>query len=147
MQITSFVTKLLHTLRTCLPAGFQGSPDKPPALTNMRFYDRIHKTIDSGGVIVLIENNDLCMMRQFIERCVGERVQLFANKGRRKAVVKEGVIENSYPSIFTIRIENEFDSTRRLSYSYTDLLTKVVELVVCKDGQHAVQIASNASPT
>ena len=95
----------------------------------------------------MIENNDLCMMRQFIERCVGERVQLFANKGRRKAVVKEGVIENSYPSIFTIRIENEFDSTRRLSYSYTDLLTKVVELVVCKDGQHAVQIASNASPT
>lgn len=83
----------------------------------------------------MIENNDLCNMRQFIERCVGERVQLFANKGRRKAVVREGVIENSYPSIFTIRVENEFDSTRRLSFSYTDLLTKVVELVVCKEGQ------------
>ena len=93
----------------------------------------------------MIENNDLCMMRQFIERCVGERVQLFANKGRRKAVIKEGVIENSYPSIFTIRIENEFDSTRRLSFSYTDLLTKVVELVVCKDGQAAVQVASQGS--
>jgi len=84
---------------------------------------------------VLIENNDLCMMRQFIERCIGERVQLFANKGRRKAVIKEGVIENSYPNIFTIRIENEFDSIRTLSFSYTDLLTKVVELVVCKEEQ------------
>ena len=84
---------------------------------------------------MLIENNDLCMMRQFIERCIGERVQLFANKGRRKAVIKEGVIENSYPNIFTIRIENEFDSIRTLSFSYTDLLTKVVELVVCKEEQ------------
>jgi uncharacterized protein Veg len=87
----------------------------------------------------MIESRDLFVMRQFIERCVGERVRLFANKGRRKAVIKEGVIENSYPSIFTIRVENEFDSTRRLSFSYTDLLTKVVELVVCNDEQAAVQ--------
>ena len=80
-------------------------------------------------------------MRQFIERCIGERVTLFANKGRRKAVVKEGIIENSYPSIFTIRIENEFDSTRRLSFSYTDLLTKVIELVVCKEEPAMAQAA------
>ena len=85
------------------------------------------------GVIVMIESSDLYVTRQFIQRSVGERVTLFANKGRRKAVVKEGVIENSYPNIFTIRIENEFDSTRRLSFSYTDILTKVVELVVCKE--------------
>jgi uncharacterized protein Veg len=93
----------------------------------------------------MIESKDLFIMRQFIERCVGERVRLFANKGRRKAVVKEGVIENSYPSIFTIRVENEFDSSRRLSFSYTDLLTKVVELVVCNDDATAVQVASNGT--
>ena len=90
----------------------------------------------------MIESSDLFDMRQFIERCIGERVTLFANKGRRKAVVKEGIIENSYPSIFTIRIENEFDSTRRLSYSYTDLLTKVIELVVCKEEPMLAQAAS-----
>jgi len=94
---------------------------------------------------VVIESSDLFDMRQFIERCVGERVRLFANKGRRKAVVKEGVIENSYPNIFTIRIENEFDSTRRLSFSYTDLLTKVVELVVCNEEPVLAQAASNGS--
>lgn len=94
----------------------------------------------------MIESNDLCNMRQFIEHRIGERVQLFANKGRRKSVYKEGVIENSYPSIFTIRIENEFDSTRRLSFSYTDLLTKAVELVVCKDEPAIAQAVSNGSP-
>ena len=107
-----------------------------------------HKAAIVSGVIVMIESRDLFIMRQFIERCVGERVRLFANKGRRKAVIREGVIEHSYPSIFTIRIENEFDSTRRLSFSYTDLLTKVVELVVCKDEQiAAVQAVSNGSST
>ena len=91
----------------------------------------------------MIESSDLFDMRQFIERCVGERVRLFANKGRRKAVIREGVIENSYPNIFTIRIENEFYSTRRLSFSYTDLLTKVVELVVCNEEPVMAQAASN----
>ena len=82
---------------------------------------------------MVIESGDLCLMRQFIERYIGERVQLLANKGRRKSVIKEGVIEKSYPSIFTIRVENEFYSTSRISFSYTDILTKVVELVVCMD--------------
>ena len=95
----------------------------------------------------MIESKDLYVMRQFIERCIGERVRLFANKGRRKAIVREGVIENSYPNIFTIRIENEYDSTRRLSFSYTDLLTKVVELVVCDDEATAIPVASNSSNT
>ena len=94
---------------------------------------------------MVIESSDLFDMRQFIERCVGERVRLFANKGRRKAVIREGIIENSYPNIFTIRIENEFYSTRRLSFSYTDLLTKVVELVVCNDEPALAQAASNSS--
>ena len=93
----------------------------------------------------MIESSDLFDMKQFIERCVGERVTLFSNKGRRKAVVREGVIENSYSSIFTIRIENEFDSTRRLSFSYTDLLTKVVELVVCEDEPILAQAAGAAA--
>ena len=116
-------------------------------------YDRMAKTIGNiyaaiiSGVIVMIESRDLFITRQSIERCVGERVRLFANKGRRKAVIREGVIENSYPSIFTIRIENEFDSIRRLSFSYTDLLTKVVELVICKDEPVAVQAVANAPQT
>ena len=50
-----------------------------------------------------------------------------------KAFIKEGIIENSYPSIFIIKFENEYEMTRRVSYSYTDILTKAVELVIYKD--------------
>ena len=83
----------------------------------------------------MAEKSDLFQIKKNIETCVGERVQLKANKGRKKAFIKEGVIENSYPSIFIIKFENEYETTRRVSYSYTDILTKAVELVICKDNK------------
>lgn len=81
----------------------------------------------------MAEKSDLFQIKRNIETCIGEKVQLKANKGRKKAFIKEGVLENSYPSIFIVKFENEYETTRRVSYSYTDILTKAVELVVCKD--------------
>ncbi len=83
----------------------------------------------------MIEKGDLFQVKKDIETCIGERVQLKANKGRKKAFVREGVLENSYPSIFVVKFENDFDTTRRVSYSYTDILTKAVEIVVCKNNR------------
>jgi len=83
----------------------------------------------------MIEKSDLFQIKKDIETCIGEKVQLKANKGRKKAFIREGVIENSYPSIFIVRFENDYDTTRRVSYSYTDILTKAVELVVCKNNK------------
>jgi uncharacterized protein Veg len=81
----------------------------------------------------MAEKSDLFQIKKNIENCIGKRVQLKANKGRKKAFIKEGIIENSYPSIFIIKFENEYEMTRRVSYSYTDILTKAVELVIYKD--------------
>ncbi|HHY24293.1 MAG TPA: Veg protein [Clostridiaceae bacterium] len=83
----------------------------------------------------MAEKNDLVQIKRNIETCIGERVQLKSNKGRKKFFIREGVIENTYPSIFTIRFENEYEMTRRVSYSYTDVLTNAVELVVCKNNR------------
>jgi Uncharacterized protein conserved in bacteria len=81
----------------------------------------------------MAEKSDLFQIKKNIETCIGEKVQLKANKGRKKAFIKEGVLENSYPSIFIVKFENEYETTRRVSYSYTDILTKAVELVVCRE--------------
>lgn len=83
----------------------------------------------------MIEKSDLFTIKKNIENCIGEKVQLKANKGRKKAFIREGVLENSYPSIFIVKFENDYETTRRVSYSYTDILTKAVELVVCRDNQ------------
>lgn len=83
----------------------------------------------------MAEKTDLIQIKRNIETCIGERVQLKSNKGRKKFFIREGIIENTYPSIFTIRFENEYEMTRRVSYSYTDVLTNAVELVVCKNNR------------
>ena len=81
----------------------------------------------------MIDKGELFQIKRDIEGCIGEKIQLRANKGRKKSFIREGVLENTYPSIFVVKFENEYDNTRRVSYSYTDILTKAVEIVVYKD--------------
>lgn len=71
--------------------------------------------------------NILDSIKMDIESHVGERVTLKANGGRRKTLINNGVIEKTYPSIFVIRLEN--DIQRTVTYSYSDVLTKTVQIV------------------
>lgn len=84
----------------------------------------------------MLDRSDLCQIKRDIENCVGQKVQLRANKGRKKSYIREGVLENSYTNIFVVRFENDYDAVRRVSYSYTDVLTKAVELIVCKENKN-----------
>lgn len=72
----------------------------------------------------------LSSIKQDIERHVGERVTLKANGGRRKILVNSGVLEKTYPAIFMIRLDN--DTQRTVTYSYSDVLTKTVQIVFGK---------------
>lgn len=71
--------------------------------------------------------NVLATIKRDIENHVGQRVTLKANGGRRKVFVNNGVIEKTYPSIFVIRLDN--DTRRTVTYSYSDVLTKTVQIV------------------
>lgn len=75
-----------------------------------------------------MDRNALSQIRKELESCVGKRIQLKANKGRKKTFVREGIVKNAYPSIFTVSFENEYNSSRTASYSYTDVLTRTVEV-------------------
>jgi len=83
----------------------------------------------------LIQKKDFSQIKRDIETCVGERIKLKANKGRSKTFESEGIIEKSYPSVFVIRLDYDCRSARRISYSYTDVLTKTVEIVLLKDNK------------
>lgn len=74
---------------------------------------------------------DLNQIRKIVEDNLGKEVILKANKGRKKIVTKKGILTNAYPSVFTVQIENEYESVRTVSYSYTDVLTSTVELKIC----------------
>ena len=69
-------------------------------------------------------------IRKDLEGCIGKPVMLKADKGRRRIVTKQGVLEAAHPNLFVVKISNEFDSTRRVSYTYSDILTSTVEVTV-----------------
>lgn len=73
------------------------------------------------------KKNVLCTIKRDIESHVGEKVTLKANGGRRKVLVNRGIIEKTYQSIFVVRLDT--DAHRTVTYSYSDVLTKTVQLV------------------
>ncbi|HAE91524.1 MAG TPA: Veg protein [Tissierella sp.] len=89
----------------------------------------------------MLEKDILIRIRKDIERCIGKNVILRANKGRKKTVVREGILEAAYPNLFIVRISNEYDSSRKVSYTYTDVLTGTVEVTVCSQNQPRVKIS------
>ncbi len=71
-------------------------------------------------------------VRRAVSQHVGSKVRVRSNLGRHKFDVTEGVITEIYPCIFLIRVENEEeDSFQTVSYSYTDVITKDVQLTLC----------------
>ncbi|NEZ47396.1 hypothetical protein FDF74_09340 [Clostridium niameyense] len=72
------------------------------------------------------KKNVIDTIKKDIESHVGDKVTLKANGGRRKTFVNQGIIEKAYPSIFLIRLED--DTQRKVTYSYSDVLTKTVQL-------------------
>lgn len=88
----------------------------------------------------LLERNSLAKIRANVENCVGQKVRLKANKGRKKTTIREGIIESAYPSIFVVKIDGGYNSIRRVSYSYSDILTETVEVTLCNN-EEKIQIS------
>ena len=87
--------------------------------------------------------NALLEIRRSLEPHVGSRVMLRANGGRRKTIERTVVLEEIYPAVFIVKLDEEQHSFKRVSYSYADILTESVEVTVFGDnGQIRIQYVS-----
>lgn len=82
----------------------------------------------------------LSEIRRSVESCIGSKVLLRTNKGKRKVNVKEGIIEDAFPSVFIVKVNAGLDTERRVSYSYSDILTDTVEITLC-DSDQAIHVS------
>ncbi len=83
------------------------------------------------GMGVLMSQSDVMKVRRAIDNRIGSKVKIRANRGRHKIDISEGVISETYPNIFLVKVENKFDATfQTVSYSYTDVLTKDVQMTL-----------------
>ncbi|AMA74529.1 MULTISPECIES: biofilm formation stimulator Veg [Aneurinibacillus] len=80
--------------------------------------------------------NTLHDIKRSLDNHIGERILLRANGGRRKTVERTGVLEETYPSVFIVKLDEDKHAFERVSYSYADVLTETVELTICRNNEH-----------
>ncbi|CAJ1317253.1 Veg family protein [Paenibacillus sp. PK4536] len=78
-------------------------------------------------------NNALLEIKRSLDAHVGHKITLRANGGRKKTIERTGVLEETYPSVFIVKLAEEHQTFERVSYSYADILTDSVEVTVCDD--------------
>ncbi|TJY38581.1 MULTISPECIES: biofilm formation stimulator Veg [Cohnella] len=77
--------------------------------------------------------NALLEIKRSLEPHVGSKIMLRANGGRRKTIERTGVLEEIYPSVFIVKLDQEQHAFKRVSYSYADILTESVEVMLCNE--------------
>ncbi len=67
-------------------------------------------------------------IRRDLESYRGSRMKFRTNLGRCRIVERIGILEETHPNLFVIKLEEPLEKSRRISYSYADILIKTVEL-------------------
>lgn len=79
----------------------------------------------------MICRDDITNLKTDIDGKVGQKIIVKGSLGRSRTFEKEATIEKAYPNIFIVKYE---ENDRNVTYSYTDILTRTVEVQVF-DGQ------------
>lgn len=79
----------------------------------------------------MILKNDIAALKTDIKEKEGQKIIVKGTLGRSKFFEKEATIEKAYPNIFIVKYD---ENERNVTYSYTDVLTRTVEVQVF-DGQ------------
>ena len=80
----------------------------------------------------MICKSDIMSLKTDIFEKVGQKIIVKGSLGRSKAFEKEATIEKAYPNIFVVKYD---ENDRNVTYSYTDVLTRTVEVDVF-DGEN-----------
>ena len=75
----------------------------------------------------MICRNDIANLKTDINEKIGQKIIVKGSLGRSKTFEKEATIEKAYPNIFIVKYE---ENDRNVTYSYTDVLTRTVEVDV-----------------
>ena len=75
----------------------------------------------------MICRTDIANLKTDILEKIGQKIIVKGSLGRSRAFEKEATIEKAYPNIFVVKYD---ENNRNVTYSYTDVLTRTVEVQV-----------------
>ncbi|EFO66493.1 Veg family protein [Lactobacillus iners] len=70
----------------------------------------------------------LMAIKEKLDNHLGQELIVIAQAGRKKVIRRKGVLKKTYPAVFVVDLDQQQNNFERVSYSYTDLLTKNIEL-------------------
>lgn len=76
----------------------------------------------------------LVEIKRTLDANIGKRITIKSNGGRKKTSERSGLLEETYPSVFIVKLDEQQNAFERVSYSYADILTETVELLLCEEG-------------
>ncbi len=80
-----------------------------------------------------MQQEDLCKVRASVHQQCGSKVMIQLDRGRNKIDIQKGIIQDAYPSVFTILVEDAHagNPPQLLSFSYTDIITREIRMKLC----------------
>lgn len=72
--------------------------------------------------------NSIIEIKKKLDDRIGEHVLVKAQAGRKRVATHHGVLSKTYPAIFVIHLNDDEGSLERISYSYTDVLTRNISI-------------------
>lgn len=73
----------------------------------------------------MIYRDDITNLKTDITENIGQKIMVKGTLGRSKYFEKEATIEKAYPNLFIVKYD---ENNRNVTYSYTDVLTRTVEV-------------------
>ncbi len=70
----------------------------------------------------------LASIKKTLDGQIGREIKLTAQAGRKKTTERKGILTETYPSVFVVKLDQKENAVERVSYSYTDVLTRSVEV-------------------
>ncbi|QMU09074.1 Veg family protein [Levilactobacillus suantsaii] len=70
----------------------------------------------------------LANIKNKLDGRIGDKLMVIAQAGRKKTTERHGILRETYPAVFVVDLDQNENSFERVSYSYTDILTKNIEV-------------------
>lgn len=67
-------------------------------------------------------------IKEHLDSHLGQNLIVVAQAGRKKVTRRKGILTKTYRAVFVVDLDQDQNNFERVSYSYTDLLTKNIEL-------------------
>lgn len=93
-------------------------------MVNLKFSEKCGKVENEVNAMPVT----LASIKEDLENRIGSEIMLVAQTGRKRQTERRGVLTETYPAVFVVDLDPEENSFERVSYSYSDILTKTVEI-------------------